>query len=86
MNFEELLEKVQAKPWTHADGWRVVYIWTDEKEGYTIDEEYSTTSEEYEAFKKEYFEYCTEKVLHWHYTTEEGRSILNILLLREKIT
>lgn len=81
--FDDFLEKERAKPWNRVDGWRVVYMWTDEKAGYTIDKEYSTTSEEYEDFKKEYFEYDAEKVIHYHYTEEDGRRILNILLLRE---
>ena len=84
MDFNDLLEAEKAKPWSRVDGWKVVYMWTDEKAGYTIDKEYSTTSEEYEDFKKEYFEYCTETVIHHHYTEEDGRSILNILLLREE--
>lgn len=82
MTFEELLnrEREQPKP---AEGWKVVYMWTDKKAGYTIDEEYSTTSEDYTAFKAEYFEYWGETVLHYHYTKdEEGRKILNILLLQ----
>lgn len=83
MTFNDLLETERAKPWQSVDGWKVVYMWTDKKSGYTIDKEYSTTSEEYEAFKKEYFEYGAENVLHYHYTKENGRSILNILLLRD---